>query len=315
MKTNTFLFIILLLSILAATYQLVYKSVEIEKDSAHSDAIIYRQMAQFDNLFEETHITYRAFLPAVSGAVNSVINTENSQIVMDGVFAFFNVLFFVTGMMLFWNLSYSHRKDEIHFIEVVPLLFVFSLPFFWRGAFLPLVDTAAFFLVALILWAHFKRSLLLLFLACLIAIFTKEIVILSILFLPLVDWGLNRYWPVGYVMFVPALLIYGLTVYFGTTNLEAFYLAHPSQWLLDWHHTVSAATFGNFRFILSAFGGFLLLDLILLIGKSNDRRMWAGLASVGILFLLVWLFAPENSPRIMFMTTPFQFLFIRSLFS
>lgn len=315
MKTNTFIFIILLLSILAATFQLVYKSEELDRSSPHSDAIVYRNMAQFNDLFGDTHITYRFFLPVVSGSINSVLNPQQNQLVRDGIFAFLNVLFFSLGMILFWKLSFAHRKDEIHVIEVIPVLLVFSIPFFWRGAFLPLVDTASFFLVALILWAHLKRNLALLFFSFIVAIFTKEIIILTVLFLPLVDWGLKRYWPIGYVMVVPALLFYGLLLYLNLSGLDNFYLMQPGEWFSDWYETLDSVSWNNLRFLVSAFGGFLILDLLLIIGKTSDRRMWAGFISLGVLFLLVWLFTPENSPRIMFMTIPFQFLIIRSLFS
>jgi len=315
MKTNTFIFIILLLSILAATFQLVYKSGEIDKNNPHSDALIYQEMAQFKNVFEDTHITYRVFLPAVSGALNKVLNPQQNQLVQNGIFAFLNVLFFSLGMILFWRLSFAHRKDNIHFIEVIPVLLVFSIPFFWRGAFLPLVDTISFFLVALILWGHLRRSLALLLFGFIVAIFTKEIIVLIALFLPLVDWGLKRFWPIGYLMVLPALLCYGLILYLNISDLSNFYLLQPGQWISDWYDTIATASWNNFRFLISAFGGFVILDFLLLLGKSNDRRMWAGAVSLGVLFVLVWLFTPENSPRIMFMTLPFQFLFVRSLFS
>ena len=315
MKLPTYLFIVLILGCIAATYQLIYEAPELSKDNPHSDALIYQEMAQFEGIFEKTHITYRPVVPVVAGAINKVINPKDTDFILHGIFAFLNVIFFTLGMYLFWNLTFFHRKSDIGLIEVIPLLFVFSLPFFWRGAFLPLIDTAAFALVAAMLWAHNQRNPSLLFLLAIIAIFTKEITILTILFFPLIDMARNRYWPVGYLSFIPALLIHGGTVLLLTENLGSYYLASPSQWIQDWHLTLGSLQWWDLRYLLSGLGAFLVLDLLLIVGKPKNSWVIAGFISVFALFIVLWLFTPSNSPRLIFMTVPLQYLFIRGLFS
>jgi hypothetical protein len=294
-----------------AIYQAFWVAPAITTGDPHSDALIYMELSEQLDFFESTHITFRWILPLLAYVVHFIflgVSTYQSYVL---AFAVLNVGFFVLGVWACWKLV--NPQPETHYLPALsPLLLFLGVPFFWRSAFLPMVDTAAFSMIALILLAFRDRNLLLLLIASLLGIFIKEISLLIILALPLIDWANQRTWVIGYVVPIFAVLIYGITLLIGLDSLEQFYLAQPGYWLSDWTQTIEQLSWIDLRYPVSAFGLLLPAIIFIFLSDPNNRAYTAGALLLFFFFLVFWMFTPSNSPRLIFMMLPLTYLFFRN---
>ncbi|MGM0589816.1 MAG: hypothetical protein ACQETE_15435 [Bacteroidota bacterium] len=311
MRRSVFLSIVSVAALFMAFYQAFWVAPAITTADPHSDALIYLEMSQHLDFFGSTHITFRWILPLLAYLLHFVfigVSTHQSLVL---AYALLNVGFFVLGLWAFWKLV--NPRPETHYLPAIsPLFLLLGVPFFWRTAFLPLVDTAAFAMIALILLAFRDRNLLLLLLASLLAVFIKEISLLIILALPLIDWANRRTWVIGYLIPWFAVLIYGLTTLIALESPDQFYLLQPEHWLGDWTRTIDELSWQDLRYPLSAFGLLLPAIIFVFFSDPDDRAYTAGSLLLFFFFLVFWMFTPSNSPRLMFMMLPLTYLFFRN---
>ena len=310
MNRYSFTLIVLFAAIGLGLFQVFTTGPEIDANSPYSDAELYMEMAQFERWFGSTHATHRVVLPAVAGTLGKVFVPTGKERGLLLIFMCLNILLFTGGMHLFWSICYGDRKGGVGMIEILPLLLVFGVPFVWRSAFLPLLDTAAFFFTALLIFLFRQRSVVLFLLVLLLAAWTKEIILLGALFLPLIDRVQDRKWIPGYLMIVVVIGLY-LAVTASVSGLESNYLLAPERWLSDFRSSVTGIGWTDLRYPLSALGAYLPLVLLIAISRFERPETRTGLLILGAAFLTFWIFTPTNSPRIMFMMIPYCYLFIR----
>jgi len=306
-----FLTAVLLVSTPVMVYQVTTIAPSIDRQSPHSDALVYQKMAQFNNLFESTHMTYRVVIPVLAGGMAYITGIEENSKAHHFLFGLFNLILFATGLYIISILTFRNRKYTSSFIEYTPLLLILSVSFFLRGAFLPLVDSAAFFMVALILYQFENRNGLLLFLTLLVGLFTKEIILVTGLMFPLIDRLKDRLWPASYFMVLLAGIIYVGVVWLNLPSPSSFYLLQPGEWLRDWSASFQDVHWSQLRFIPSAFGLLPLYIGARIYQNGLTDSDYPAFVIFGFFFILFWLFTPSNLPRLMFMTLPFCYLFFR----
>jgi hypothetical protein len=310
-KRSTFLWIMAVCATLMAVCQAFWVAPNITTADPHSDALIYLELSRTLEFFGQTHITFRWVVPLLAYVLHFIFQPLSTVQPYVLAYALLNIGFFLLGVYFCWKLV-NPRSSNHYLPAFSPLFLLLGVPFFWRSAFLPMVDTAAFTMVALMLVAFRDRNLLLLLLASLLAVFTKEISLLIVLAFPLIDWANERRWVIGYVIPLLSVLIYILTVWISLDSAQHYYLAQPTGWFQDWSHTVTHLHWQDLRYPLSAFGLLLPAYIVIFLSDLNNRAYSAGALLLFGYFLLFWLFTPSNSPRLIFMMLPLSYLFFRN---
>lgn len=313
MNKRTFIWSVIVLSMAFALYQAFLVAPHITEQSPYSDALIYMDMAQFELAYGPTHITHRVLLPSLAGIFNSILFFWSTPYTLPVIFALFNVALFTLGMSFIWEITFRHHRFAITFPEVMPLYLLLGVPVVWRSAFLPMADTAAFFTVALMLFSFVERNLLFLLIGSLLAIWLKEIALLIIIVFPLIDWGLERKWFIGYFPPVFAILLYcGLTYVMISGDTSSYYLFNISAWVEDWSTTFKQLDFVDLTHLLSAFGLLLPYYIYRVFTGFQHKHVLAGAFAMAVLFFIFWMFTPSNSPRLMFAVLPLSALLFKT---
>jgi hypothetical protein len=281
------IFLFLFLSIVSTIiYQTVIVYPQISVNHPFSDVLIYSKMAFGElNYFGPTHITHRVLLPSILSVFSSLPVWS---------FGFTTALFNLFVLILVLKRVYE-QKDGMSF-SLFSIVLV-SLPAFWRGFFLPMPDTLLWAFLTLF-WLEFireKPSPIILFILFFLALLTKEMAILSLIFV-FSTIPVKRY-----SLLIPVILAVLCVVLFDwyfSFNYSNNYVLNPSFWLSDWFKNVAVESLWIPKYILSGFS-FILLFWLFRFFVSKTHSVKDVLPEL-ILFILIFLFAATNSPRILF---------------
>lgn len=277
---------------------------------SYSDALIYVGMAANEiALFGDTHITWRFIVPGLIGFFGNVFGVtepEGLGIAMGSLN--FIILLLAFGMLL----RFTFHNEAINAFTIsLPAWCIALMPAYWRGAFLPMLEPAAMLIYGIVLVSLWYRKLIPLFLALLIGVWVKEMVLLSVLLVPAFHYARNEVDWKQYLPFIAAGLMYlWVVAYFGNTSGN--YMMNPSGWLSDWGANISEFSFWGLRYILSGFGLGLFFIIWRMKTEPGQRIHYAALAVMVTTFFIFLLFTPSNTPRLMFMIMPVLFLFNQS---
>lgn len=273
----------------------------------YSDALIYVGMAANEiALFGDTHITWRFIIPAVTGFFGSIMGVTEAEGLGIAIGSM-NFVFLLLGFGLL--LRFTFHNDLISAVTIsIPAWCIVLMPAYWKGAFLPMLEPAAFLIVAIVLISLWYKKLIPLFLALLIGVWVKEMVLLSVLLVPAFHYARQETDLKQYIPFILAGLSYVVVVLiFGNTSGN--YLMNPGNWISDWISNLSQFSLYGLRYIISGFG----LGLIFIIWRMKtvpgQRIHYAALAVMITVFLIFLFFTPSNTPRLMFTIMPVLFLF------
>lgn len=259
-----------------------------------SDVLAYLRMSEPGGWFGATHLTWRIGLPALSLALSGLLGFPFGMSWM-----ILQWIFFLGMMHLCWKMSSESRQSNMGVVGW--LMLIPTLPVFWRYLFLPMSDIAAGFFVALCLFFWQRKKTTLYFMALIIGILFKEMVLI-VLILPL--WELlfqkDRTNLRPALLAIILILAYAIAlVWIGDAN--RLYTAQPKLWWTDWMNSFSSFSLLSYgKHLLSAFG--LLWILIVYRIRNHDRTR---LIQLMVLFHVFYLFTPDNAPRLAFMLLPF----------
>ncbi len=282
----------------------------IRETHPYSDALIYVAMATNEiALFGDTHITWRFLIPWVSNIITGIFGGTGAEGM--GIFiGSLNFLIIILAMVLL--LRFTFHNDVINAFTIsTPAWIIVLLPAFWRGAFLPMLEPASFLVYGLILLALWYKNLWGLYLALLIGIWVKEMILLSVLLVPAFHYARQEFRLSDYIPFLIAGVVYfGSVALFGTSSGN--YVLNPTAWISDWMNNLQSFHFSGLRYIISAFGLGLFFIAWRMYANPGQRIHKAALAVLALTFVIFLLYTPSNSPRLMFMAMPVLFLFNQS---
>ncbi len=279
----------------------------IGSDHPYSDANIYFEMAKNLEFFGETHITHRVLLTGIIGLIGQLVNAGGSE-AYGIIYGAINFCLFIAGAGLMFRISLLNQRASA-FQIVLPAFIIALTPAFIRGAFFPMLEAGAFLAVAAILYALVFRKLWLLYLVVIAAVFIKEMTLLTVLAVPLVNYLRDDNWNQAYLPFVAAAGMYVIAALLFAPSLSGNYIFSPASWFADWQNSISGLGFDAFRYLLSAFGLALIYFVYKLYANGPQKIYLGTLAIFAVLFVVFMLFTPSNTPRLMFMALPFLVFF------
>ncbi len=280
---------VLAISLTVAIYwqtQITYP--EITKTHPYSDALIYQALAKGElPYYGSTHITHRVTVSGLAGIIHKM------GLPLEWSFALINLAILT---LVLWRVY--RVKDGLVWSFLVFL--TLSMPAFWRGFFLPMTDTFLWgFLTLFLLEANKERpNLIALFLLFSVALFSKELAILVIPFTLLSSIPNKKI--VLFSTVLPLVTWLFLETNYSVSNTSN-YLFHPEWWWNDITKNFSLNLLWLPKYLLSGFAGLLVVYAYrwFITGK---KFIWEITPEL-LLFLLLVLIAPENSPRILFSFT------------
>ena len=278
---------VLLISIsIAFIYQTLGTYPELSTNHPYSDVLIYQDLANgIIPFYGPTHITHRVLFSLLLSSVSA--SPQN-------VFPFLTALFHLS-LLIFVLYRVFKQKDGLSFTLFA--LVLLSLSSFWRGFFLPMPDTLLWALLTLF-WLEYireKPSYLLLFGLFLGALFTKELALLSLLFV------LFTFKPTRYQKVVPVLtasfVFLAIDFYF-SPSYASNYIFSPDLWSADLIKNVLSESIWIPKYLLSGFSFIMIFWLFrIFVSKSYFLK---DIIPELLLFIIIFLFAATNSPRILF---------------
>lgn len=280
-------YIALLLSIsIAFIYQTVSTYPEITRSHPYSDVLIYQDLGNGNRSFYgTTHITHRVLFPLLLSLFSAF-----PQYLLPFLTAFFHL-----SLLVFVLLRVFKQKDGLS-LTLFSIVLI-SLSSFWRGFFLPMPDTLLWAFLTLF-WLECikeKPSYLLLLALFLGAIFTKELALLSLVFV-LFTFKLTHYKKVLPVF--AASLVYIATDFYFSQSYSSNYIFSPDLWSADWFKNVLNESIWIPKYLLSGFS-FILIFWLFRIYVAKSYFLKDILPEI-LLFVIIFLFAATNSPRILF---------------
>jgi hypothetical protein len=252
----------------------------------YSDALIYTDLAQGKlDFFGPTHITHRVTVPGLAGLVHTF-----TTLPIQWAFAILNLAILV---IVLWRVYRDKDGLVWAFFSLLTLL----LPTFWRGFFLPMTDTFLWAFLTLF-WLEAEKNKpnpIALFLLFSVALFSKEIAFLVIPFVLLSDVKQKKI--VLFAVVFP-LLTWLLIESFYVGKTGTSYLFQPDLWWRDITKNLSWKLVWLPKYLLSGFAGLLVAFAYrwFITGKKYIREIAPEL----VIFLIILMIAPENSPRILF---------------
>lgn len=279
----------------------------IGSDHPYSDAVIYFEMARDLNFFGETHITHRVLVTGFAALLGHLVSAESSE-AYGIIFGAINFSFFIAGVGLLFRIALLNQRISA-FQIVLPAFIIALTPAFLRGAFFPMMEAGVFLAVSAIIFSLFFRKLWLLYATVIAAVFIKEMSLLTVLAVPLINYLRDDDWNQAYIPFITAAGLYVLAAFLFAPSVSNNYIFSPSLWFSDWQNSLSGIGVDVFRYLLSAFG----LSLIYFIYKfyaNGVQKIYLGTLGIFAVFFVIFLmFTPTNSPRLMFMALPFLVFF------
>lgn len=270
-------------------------------DGRYGDMYTYIVLAESLDFFQSDITSFRILTPLISGIIARVFSLagEDSIGLLTGSL---NFVYLLTGFGWMYYLAMKEKSSNA--LEVaLPTFLLIPLPAFWRGIFLPVPDALMFGMFGLILLAVLRQKLMLLIPALLAGIFVSEWLFLSFLLMPLADYLRGTAWTRGYTAFGLAALVY-LAVPPATQVPDIHFVYHPSEWIA--HHLQQFS--GRETSIIYAFWMSFTLALPFFayrIFVTGWNRVTVSISLWFLLvFLIVYMLAPDNVNRIMFMTMP-----------
>ncbi len=273
----------------------------IATDGRYGDLYAYITLADSLAFFSSDIISFRVLAPLISGSIGALfaLTGEESIGLLTGSL---NFIYLLLGFGWMYYLSMKEKGNNA--LEVaIPTFLLIPLPAFWQGIFLPVPDALMFCMFGLILTAVLRKKLVLLIPAVMAGVWVSEWVFLSILLMPLADYLRGSIWSRGYTAFGLAALVY-LAVPLATQIPDAHLVYRPEQWLA--HATdqfVNRETSLPFAFWMS-FTLTLPFFAYRIVVAGWNRIATALSLWFMLLFLLVYLMAPDSVNRILFMTMP-----------
>ncbi|TNE69546.1 hypothetical protein EP331_14035 [bacterium] len=280
----------MLFSIIGAVFfQIEYVYPQLSVEHPYSDALIYQNLATGNlHFFGPTHITHRIVLPGLVQVVHNLTQTP-----VHYVFAAFNLLMLI---LVLWRVY--RTKDGLTWAFFTFL--VLSLPAFWRGFFLPMTDAFLWGFLTLF-WLEAEKTKsnpLALFLLFSAALFSKEIAVLSLIFIPFSS--LENKKKVVLSTILPIMCWLFLESYYSSGS-QSNYVFQPERWLFDIQKNLSLNLIWAPKYVLSGLSGFLVAYAYRWF--ITGKKYVVEIAPELILLTLLLLIAPENSPRILFSFT------------
>lgn len=276
------LFLGLLIFIIAPISQYLITLPQLSESHPYSDALIYLDMANGElNYWGPTHITHRIILPFIVGLIASIssISAELLFFVING--AALLLLFYIIHKM----------KGAISLLYFMLMLIGFSS--FWRGYYLPMVDSLSFVFLTL-MWLLVEKGKWIPFLIIVsILVGIKEINLLLIVFL-LFDKRRSIQFSSIVVLIIGIFWVL-IDLHFSG---HMHYLFQPKSWLSDWASNINIDLLWLPKYLLSAFG-FLVIIWFYRFYTDGIAYIREILPEI-ILFSIIILFTPSNSPRILF---------------
>lgn len=276
-------------------------------DHPYSDALIYFEMARDLDFFGETHITHRILVTGVAALIGHLVGAGGEE-AYGIIFGALNFSLFITGTGLMFRIALLNQRISA-FQIVLPAFIIALSPAFLRGAFFPMMEAGAFLAVAGILYALFFRKLWLLFPAAIAAVFIKEMALLAVLAVPLINYLRDDRWNQAYLPFIAAAALYILAALTFSPSLSNNYIFSPGLWFNDWQQSLSGMGFELVRYLLSSFGLALIYFAYKFYSNGVQKIYLGTLGIFAVLFIIFILFTPTNVPRLMFMALPFLVFF------
>ncbi len=259
---------------------------QISRSHPYSDVLIYQDLANGNiPFYGPTHITHRILFPLLLSLFSAL---------PQHLFPFLTAIFHLS-VLIFVLLRVFKQKDGLSFTLFTIVLLSSSA--YWRGFFLPMPDTLLWAFLTLF-WLEFireKPSYLLLFALFLGALFTKELAILSLIFV-LFTFKPSRYEKI--LPIIAASLVFTVTDFYLSESYSSNYLLNPELWTVDWFKNVLSESIWIPKYLLSGFS-FILLFWLFRIYVAKSYFMKDILPEI-FLFVIIFLFAATNSPRILF---------------
>lgn len=282
---KTPVWVLLLPALAAMVWQVCVSAPGISAQHPYSDVLHYERLASGERDFlGSNHVSYRIVLPLVLTLPPPAFRRPAFGVLLLAALA--AVVYYV--------------KSGAGALDMWVLLFgLYTSPAFWRGFFLPIPDALLWILLVLTaieLRRPLPRITNLAGLA-LIAVLTKEMALLSLLFIPAIIK--LPHWRLFSGAFLLAALVYLVLLFAGNAASNTTYVLTPEAWISDWLRSDTHGIPSLFKAFFSGFAGVIaaLILRFLLAGKTSLAQVTGTLAAI---FFVCWLFAPENSPRLMF---------------
>ncbi len=294
-------------SILMILHYLIWLDGAIDENHPLAAALIYYDMAENLSFFNESLFSHRIIIPAAAGLIGNGfgITGEGAYGI---IFGALNFAIFIAGCGLMYRVSLLNQRIGA-FQVILPSLFLLLMPVYLEGMFFPMTDAGAFFAVALILFALFFRQLWLLYLAAIFGVFMQEMVLFTIVAVPLVNYIRKDSWHEAYFPFIVAGLLYIIAAMFFAPSLANHHYFTPGLWPEMMAMNITEWWPGIIWYFLIGFGPVLVYIIYKFI-TNGVQHLYLGSTGILIfLFLILMLFTPDGAPRYLFAAMPLLIFF------
>ncbi len=273
----------------------------IEPDGRYGDLFAYLALSESFGFFGSEAISFRVLMPLISGTLAAAFGLAGKESIglLTGSL---NFVYLLIGFG--WMYYLSMKEKGINALEVaLPTFLLLPMPAFWQGIFLPVPDALMFCLFGLMLMAVLRRLPWLLIPVALTGVWVSEWLFLAAMILPLADYLRGSVWPQGYFAFALAALFY-LAVPLFTQVPEGHMIYRTDVWLAETAERLSDRETSLIRAFWLSFTlslGFFAYRIFIM----GWNRVTVSLSVYFLtVFFLVYLIAPDNVHRVMFMTMP-----------
>ncbi len=270
-------------------------------DGRYGDMFAYIALAESFAFFGSEIVSFRVLAPLISGTIARLFGLAGVESIglLTGSL---NFIYLLIGFGWMYYLSMKEKGSNA--LEVaLPTFLLLPLPAFWQGIFLPVPDALMFCMFGIILIGILRQKTLLLFPAALAGLLVSEWLFLSLLLLPLTDYLRRSAWPMGYTAFALAALAW-LAIPLLTRTPDIHLVFQPGSWLTHTAEQFSDRSLSVGRAFWLSFTLTLPFFAYRIFVAGWNRVTGALSAWFFLVFLLVYLMAPDMVPRIMFMTMP-----------